>query len=150
MDKHAKMVSGSKVEEENSGAADSGSGADDGGMGFGQNKKALAADVQERRRQQMQDAEDRYKKGEAPTTGMPQAGQSGASGGADADVLAVDKQRKGESKQYAWWADQRCKEKNIPEVETKINAGDSKANEDDPASEQSGDIALTEPGSVKE
>merc|ERR1719424_425322 len=76
-------------------------------------------------------------------------GQGGK--GEDSDVLAKDKQRQGEAKNYSWWAESRCKEKGVPDINTNCMSRDDKeVDEDDPAREGAGDVALTEPSNAEE
>jgi len=45
---------------------------------------------------------------------------------------------------------QRCQEKKVPDIETDCEKTDGKTNEEDPAHEQAGDMALTEPTDVND
>jgi serine/threonine protein kinase len=156
--KHAQMVAKSGGADEEA-EQDAGQGSQDlndaGEMGFGDIKKDIDADVKERRQRNMEDTKNRFDRGERDAVRIQdkvaQQQQAGAgTQGGDDGVLAKDKQRAGEAKNYNWWSEERCREKNVPDVNTDCTVAAANTNNEDPGAEMAGDQVLTEPADVKE
>lgn len=117
---------------------------------FGQIKKVVPAEVEERRKKALEDGNNAFLRGERVARPLGPTDDAGGGGTANADVVAKGKQRQGEAKSYSWWAEERCIQKNVPDINTKCNTNSVNVDLDDPAREQAGDIALTEPANVRE
>jgi serine/threonine protein kinase len=156
-EKHKQMVLGQQMVEEGNEQTKAWSeeSSDDAeGMSFGGNKKSIDKDVTERRLKGMNDARVRFENGETEALSFEVKIQDTSNQTVDAgdgnDVVAIDKQRAGESKQYSWWAESRCKVKGVPDIDTNCTLKKESAPDEDPSYEQAGDIALTEPANVEE
>jgi serine/threonine protein kinase len=160
VEKHKQMVerankSDSTVQDEaDEKDGDGAAGGDDAdAVGFGDIKKVVDKETLERRERNLADAKGRYDRGEggciSMEEGIANAQNAGSGGDTNGDVVSKDKQRQGEAKMYSWWSEERCKEKNVPDIMTSCSES-GELDADDPAREQAGDIALTEPSNVKE
>lgn len=118
------------------------------GLGFGDAKKAVPDDVKQRRKEAMTDAKNKFDNGERSAVSFEERKRQSLR--SSERHVAKGKQREGEAKSYTWWARERCEEKNVPNISTRCDAETSTSDVKDPAREQSGDTALTEPSSVEE
>jgi len=162
MKKHAQMIAKNqtKDDDDNLGSfAPSDSGPDDAGeMGFGDVKKVVDEEGKKRREKNLEDQKDKYNRGERDALSIEdkitqQAGEGSGGSAAkdDGGLVQKDKQRAGEAKNYAWWAKERCVSKNVPDISTDCTEkSEQREDADDPAREQAGDMALTEPANVQE
>mmetsp|Transcript_152253 Transcript_152253/g.270143 ORF Transcript_152253/g.270143 Transcript_152253/m.270143 type:complete len:850 (-) Transcript_152253:59-2608(-) len=155
VEKYSSRAGSKEAEKErrDSGTFDNNGAApeDDGSLGFGQIKKEIPDEVADRRREALLDANTRFEKGQRNTMTLDENVRRSQTGDDSDQHVAKDKQRVGEAKSYSWWSEERCLEKRVPDATTKCGSdGKSIESKDDPAREQSGDIALTEPGSVEE
>mmetsp|Transcript_118155 Transcript_118155/g.220931 ORF Transcript_118155/g.220931 Transcript_118155/m.220931 type:complete len:886 (-) Transcript_118155:140-2797(-) len=117
-------------------------------LGFGQIKKVVPKEVEQRRKDALEDANKKFERGERVNMSIDDKMAGKAEDGAD--VVAKGKQRQGEAKSYSWWSEERCIEKKVPDVHTKCDISTGRVDLEDPAREQAGDIALTEPSNVEE
>jgi serine/threonine protein kinase len=151
--KHLQSCTNGDVEDVGGVATGVEAKGEDEGLGFGQSKKALDPETLRRRADALTDAQDRFNRGEKNCVSMEEqlakAKNAPQNDSSDADVVAKDKQRQGEAKTYSWWSVERCQELKVPDVETDCKSA-GQINEDDPAQEGPGDIALTEPSTVKD
>jgi serine/threonine protein kinase len=157
VEKHKQMILKAKQaddDDDDQKGTVGGDGDKDAGMNFGDSKLAVPADVLERRQRNLNDSAEAFERGDRNCMSMQELVDREKNGGAeDGDVVAKDKQRTGEAKNYSWWSEQRCKEKSVPDVNTNClerSNGTENDADSDPAREQAGDLAFTEPSTVEE
>mmetsp|Transcript_82686 Transcript_82686/g.129196 ORF Transcript_82686/g.129196 Transcript_82686/m.129196 type:complete len:865 (-) Transcript_82686:307-2901(-) len=153
--KHKQMCEKKGASQDDEGDTTTGADdkGDDGALGFGDAKKAVDQEAKDRRQRNLKEAQEAYNRGEGGGQNFDDfvKGEQAKENSADAegDLVAKDKQRRGEAKTYSWWSITRCKQKDVKDVNTSCDVF-GKIDEEDPASEQTGDIALTEPSSVED